>query len=849
MPPQHPDPLLWAQNRHMLRQLLLSNQLVKAIDELRVKAEQIRDAADQGYAAEHQLYLTERAKNSQSNLNKYITTCHNMVYSELDIAMDMPDGSIKSPVARFCPARIVPWRNLPVLQSAIFRDLDEPLRSSERLYESISFMEGLAERIMCHNVSSQDDLAHFQRVTTEEPLRYILYQLKDMACMTACYKLGDGVVLEHHCDSVQAETDPPRNPRPLGSEQVCVRRLDRGDPEPDMAYIIGCKTPAKLTMEQLHTVLHGTLDVSRIVSQPTPPADDEEESYRFHAEKLTVAALVEVFDSMIDNGLEYGVLTTGEIYVFLRIDWADVTTLHYDVAEPVAEVDQAAPEEAAYYSALGQLLAFTLLALGKPNENRAPRSQVERDAAKAQLQIWTLDWETAWREMPEVNKRGPPRVMSIPDADIPIRLVRTPSPSQVPGVRPRPPATPPRPLPAGFSIDEVRDRPANLCLSRHRCPPGRLTPTPSRERDRPSRDGSNGTGSSEAQMSSTPSHQDDGGASGSSAPASKKPRPCSQAPPSQNDAASTSRVPPAQSSITQVRPSQTRSASATQVPRQSHPGPSTQAPPPQQTQAPGSQPHAPQPAHVFPAQLYHVQPQLPQPAFVVDAQFTAFQPWFLFPLSRGPQQQPVPNNAQPQPQYVQGPFSGATGFNGSSSQMGSSSQTQTQHSHSHPPRTDGPPFCTQACLGGLIKSQAKGQALDVSCPNARLHQRNGSRTHAITLHECRNLLHAQLDGDVSDLDDGLVPITHQGGRGATFKLTLKGYGYTLVAKGVRPELVTELEREVDVPVGSCVPRFLGTIDLAEMDKKYHYGSETALVSLVLLTWSGDLGDPVDWRRI
>lgn len=41
---------------------------------------------------------------------------------------------------------------------------------------------------------------------------------------------------------------------------------------------------------------------------------------------------------MIESGLEYGLLTTGEAIVFLKVDWDEPETLYYHLAEPGPEV-------------------------------------------------------------------------------------------------------------------------------------------------------------------------------------------------------------------------------------------------------------------------------------------------------------------------------------------------------------------------------------------------------------------------------------------------------------------------------------------------------------------------------
>ncbi|XP_044714482.1 uncharacterized protein HRG_11975 [Hirsutella rhossiliensis] len=89
---------------------------------------------------------------------------------------------------------------------------------------------------------------------------------------------------------------------------------------------------------------------------------------------------------MIEGGLEYGLLTTGEATVFLKVDWAEPETLYYHLAEPGPEV-LAHPEHMQSSSAVGQYLAFSLMALGRPG-GRVEHGQDERDRATANLNSW-----------------------------------------------------------------------------------------------------------------------------------------------------------------------------------------------------------------------------------------------------------------------------------------------------------------------------------------------------------------------------------------------------------------------------------------------------------------------------
>ena len=82
---------------------------------------------------------------------------------------------------------------------------------------------------------------------------------------------------------------------------------------------------------------------------------------------------------------------TGEVIVFLNIDWTDPTVLHYHLAEPSPEV-LAHPDNSQYCTAVGQILAFTLMAVGSPGQ-RQERGQEERRTAIECLKTWTEDYE------------------------------------------------------------------------------------------------------------------------------------------------------------------------------------------------------------------------------------------------------------------------------------------------------------------------------------------------------------------------------------------------------------------------------------------------------------------------
>ena len=166
------------------------------------------------------------------------------------------------------------------------------------------------------------------------------------------------------------------------------------------------------------------------------------------------------------------------------------------------------------------------------------------------------------------------------------------------------------------------------------------------------------------------------------------------------------------------------------------------------------------------------------------------------------------------------------------------------------------PYCTQACLLGLIR----GHTLDKKCPNVKAHQkkahyysrntpnrtlkrrRHSNNRHAINQPVLARLMDQQLQGPERDYDGGFKSLERSGWAGALFRLELLSHGYTFVGKGTVQPLVPVLEFEADMYKrmktiqGKAIPVYLGSVDLAAA---FHLTTRTAIVHLMLLSWAGE----------
>ncbi|KAF2972865.1 hypothetical protein GQX73_g814 [Xylaria multiplex] len=166
------------------------------------------------------------------------------------------------------------------------------------------------------------------------------------------------------------------------------------------------------------------------------------------------------------------------------------------------------------------------------------------------------------------------------------------------------------------------------------------------------------------------------------------------------------------------------------------------------------------------------------------------------------------------------------------------------------------PYCTQACLRGLVQDEG----VDYSCPNVLLHleaQRRACRLkgprwggrHAITVDELRELVQHQLLENVELDCQCLLEDGARGAIGCLFKITVTGFGYTLVAKGVETLHHRRLQREMDVynkldaQQGLLIPVCLGIVRLL---LPYPMVDCTLVTHMLLMSYAGE---PLHWQPL
>ncbi|KEY74535.1 hypothetical protein S7711_10103, partial [Stachybotrys chartarum IBT 7711] len=386
------------------------------------EAERERQQERQRAEREQQRADASEEQTRPTTIDEYIAACHDLVFSQFRVEADQKltsKGSITNPRNKWLPTNLTPWSDFLEQQRFVFGALYNTFPSQSRIFENRSFLAGLGNRISQRSIANEKILEYFMHNSVEDPVRAIIEQLKQVDDVGSTFNIGNGIIFENHPHAIsdaaeevnerETPSTPPQTPdhrldlSQLRPDQICIYRFDEGLPRRTMIYVSEYKPPHKLTAPHLRLGLRTMNIYKDVVNRKTiPTSGDPEALFQYHAERLVASAITQTYHYMIEGGLEYGLLTTGEAIVFLKIDWQEPETLYFHLAEPGPEVS-VQPNHFHVCTAVGQYLAFTLMALGPPGQRRM-HGQEERQRATLSLCTWAEDFETTLRSIPESER-------------------------------------------------------------------------------------------------------------------------------------------------------------------------------------------------------------------------------------------------------------------------------------------------------------------------------------------------------------------------------------------------------------------------------------------------------------
>ena len=382
----------------------------------------------------------ERAENTQrpTNLMEFLNAAH--LNLSLPIAIQQnksltTKGDKTNPAGKHIPNFIEHWHDFLEEQFKVWQEIDEanPQFKFLQLFDSLHYLQTNKNKIKERLMGSEKDLEIYERQHVESHAASIIKHLYKDQNIAEQLRLEGDVEFENHPNTLghdDAEviqrlrdiqlTTPPRASissskasdqyptAPKNTDQIVV--YHKKDHERIACMIVEYKPAHKLTLANINAGLHPMDPDHEVINNPTEPStNDTVARFRFNSERLVAAAICQCFSYMVDSGLMYGYVCTGEAFIFLQIP-ENPETVYYFLSIPNTSVGETTgwiPESDAsnrlHLTAIAQVLILCLRAM-----REKPRDQIWQSQARKTLKKWYVDYEQMLSQIPMTERKEPP---------------------------------------------------------------------------------------------------------------------------------------------------------------------------------------------------------------------------------------------------------------------------------------------------------------------------------------------------------------------------------------------------------------------------------------------------------
>ena len=345
------------------------NQLTRELDESRQERDESRRERDES-----------RRENAPLHFANLLTLCHEEV-GQVRVEQDhstCTKGNVGDPRDKLVPVAVRSWAGFPKLQESTFSQVkavyDQYPEPPATFPSSTIIVNSLKRK--ARPLASELDLRKHQADCVEELVQTIIQDLVSERSLPADFSLGTDIHLDNHPNNLSKEEVSGLATGKF-ADKIFIRKVE-GD-EKRIVVIIEYKPPHKLSVEALRVGLND-LDIQEIIHRVTI-SKDKAVKYKENSEEAVAVVLAQVFTYMIDSGIRYAYLTTGEAFVFLSTPEDNRHTLLYHMVTPG---DASATGNADWISstAIGQVLSFYILACGGILYDQRKRIRHREDALK-----------------------------------------------------------------------------------------------------------------------------------------------------------------------------------------------------------------------------------------------------------------------------------------------------------------------------------------------------------------------------------------------------------------------------------------------------------------------------------
>ena len=295
-------------------------------------------------------------------------------------------GTVGKPDNKLIPNSLREWTEFANLQRSILaqvKDIYDKCPQPPQTFpnpNNIHFLKTSKGRPL----ASELDLRRQQDDCVENMVRIILQDLIQERTLPQDFKLGTSIEFDNHANQLSEGKDESRPSKGAQfTDKVCFSKKE--DNQNRLVLVIEYKPPHKLGLKKLKAGLKDfkPKDLIHRVRIPRDEEAKEEES----SEDMVATVIAQVYTYMIDSGIQYAYLTTGEAFVFLNLPDKDRETLHYSLVVPKDAFTNLDSDISR--TAIGQVLSFCILAC-----RGHLFSQDERRRHRQRAQVWVKDSNT-----------------------------------------------------------------------------------------------------------------------------------------------------------------------------------------------------------------------------------------------------------------------------------------------------------------------------------------------------------------------------------------------------------------------------------------------------------------------
>ena len=317
------------------------DELVRRVEEeQRARQDAERRAEDAELSTEH-----ERRRNQLTTLPGFLEGCHRHLHEALSVETNkaLTSKGFTNPSKKYYPKLLKRWEDFPQLQQEHFDKAYSYLhpvdQSGPQIFSPTISLEDIGRRLGRRKLASEQDLQHYARVAVEDMVTDILNHSGHIEQAQEGLQLGEGLVFDNHSNSL-SDTNPevlerlslrtpqtsPQSSRSASSsstvssivspepsrmyaDQFCVYK--DADGKRQLLFVVEYKPPHKLSIGNLRAGFRD-MKIREEVIDPITTQVETTAKLQYNADKLAAAVATQTFHYMIQNGLEYSYITTGE---------------------------------------------------------------------------------------------------------------------------------------------------------------------------------------------------------------------------------------------------------------------------------------------------------------------------------------------------------------------------------------------------------------------------------------------------------------------------------------------------------------------------------------------------------